>query len=62
MTKIRRPPPADVMPHLVDRFRQGWISVADFEALQYWLNSDPDVSLGDWYKKFPKFILAGQGE
>jgi hypothetical protein len=62
MTKIRKPPPAGVMRHLVDRFREGRISVADFEALQDWPDSDPDVPLGDWYKKFPKFILAGQGE
>jgi hypothetical protein len=27
------------MKHLVDRFREGRMSVADFDALQDWLNS-----------------------
>jgi hypothetical protein len=50
------------MRHLVDRFRDGRISVTDFDALQDWLNSNPDVPPGRWYKRFPKFILAGEGE
>jgi hypothetical protein len=50
------------MKHLVDRFREGRISVSDFDALRDWLDSDPDVPAGKWYKKFPKFILAGEGE
>lgn len=50
------------MTHLVDRFRDGRISVADFDALQDWLNSDPEVPQGEWYKVFPKFTLAGEGE
>ena len=50
------------MKHLVDRFRDGRISVADFDALQDWLNSDPDVPTGKWYKTFPKFTLAREGE
>ncbi len=62
MPKIRRPPPPYFMRHLVDRFRDGRISVTDFDALQDWLNSNPDVPPGKWYKRFPKFILAGDGE
>lgn len=49
------------MKHLVGRFREGRISVADFEALQAWLSSDPEVPAGKWYKRFPKFTLAGEG-
>jgi hypothetical protein len=45
MPKIRKPPPY-FMKHLVDRFREGRISVADFETLQEWLNSNPDVPSG----------------
>jgi len=30
--------------------------------LQDWLNSNPEVPSGKWYKRFPKFILAGEGE
>ena len=50
------------MRHLVDRFRDGRLSVADFDALQDWLNSDPDVPQGEWYKRFRAFTLAGEGE
>jgi hypothetical protein len=42
MPKIRKPPPY-FLKHLVDRFREGRISVDDFDALQDWLNSDPEV-------------------
>jgi len=50
------------MQHLVERFREGWISVSDFDAQQDWLDSDPDVPAGEWFKRFPKFTLAGEGE
>jgi hypothetical protein len=50
------------MEHLVQRFRDGRISVADFDELRDWLNSDPEVPQGEWYKRFPKFTLAGEGE
>jgi len=61
MPKIKKPPPY-FMKHLVDRFREGRISVSDFDALQDWLNSNPEVPAGAWYKRFPKFFLAGEGE
>jgi hypothetical protein len=44
MPRIKKPPPY-FMKHLVDRFREGRISVADFDALQDWLNSNPSSSL-----------------
>ena len=50
------------MDHLAQRFREGRISVADFDELLDWLNSDPEVPTGLWYKRFPKFVLAGEGE
>lgn len=36
--------------------------MADFLELKHWLESDPDVPPGMWYKRFRKFILAGEGE
>jgi hypothetical protein len=61
MPKIKKPPPY-FMKHLVDRFREGWISVSDFDTLQDWLSTNPDVPTGEWYKRFSKFPLAGEGE
>jgi hypothetical protein len=62
MPEIRKPPPPYFMQHLVDRFREGRISVSDFDALQDWLDSDPDVPPGAWFKRFAKFTLVGEGE
>ena len=50
------------MKHLVDRFREGRMSVADFDALQDWLDADPEVPPGEWYKRFSTFTLAGEDE
>ena len=50
------------MDHLALRFREGRISVADFDELHDWLESEPEVPPGMWYKRFNKFILAGEGE
>jgi hypothetical protein len=62
MPKIRKPPPAGVLAHLVARYREGRISVREFAALKHWLESDPDVPAGKWFKRFPSFILAGEGD
>jgi hypothetical protein len=47
---------------LVARYRDGRISRRDFEELKHWLESDPDVPAGKWFKRFDKFTLAGEGE
>ena len=62
MPKLRRPPPRQIMAHLALRFREGRISVADFDELHAWLESEPEVPPGMWYKRFKKFTLAGEGE
>lgn len=50
------------MQHLVERFRDGRIAVADFLELKHWLESDVEVPAGPWFKRFPNFTLAGEGE
>jgi hypothetical protein len=50
------------MDHLAKRFREGRISTADFGELYQWLASDPEVPNGRWFKRFKRFILAGEGE
>ena len=62
MPKIRKPPPPGVMNHLIDRFRNGRIAVDDFVELKHWLESDPDVPEGMWFKRFRGFTLAGESE
>jgi len=60
--KIKKPPPRGIMEHLVQRFRDGRITETDFVELKHWLESDPDVPNGRWYKRFRNFTLAGRGE
>lgn len=62
MPRLKKPPPGPIMDHLALRFRQGRITVSDFEELQSWLESDPEVPQEMWFKRFRKFILAGEGE
>jgi hypothetical protein len=50
------------MNHLLERFRDGRIAIADFHELKHWLESDADVPEGLWFKRFTKFTLAGEGE
>jgi hypothetical protein len=62
MPKIRRPPPAGIMMHLLERYRDGRIAVEDFVELKQWLESDVEVPDGMWFKRFSRFILTGEGE
>lgn len=61
MPKILKPPPRGILDHLALRFRQGRISLADFEELKHWLESDPEVPAGMWFKRFRRFTLVGEG-
>jgi len=60
--KIKKPPPRGILNHLVKRFREGRVSEADFLELKHWLDSDPEVPNGKWYKRFRSGTLAGHGE
>jgi len=62
MAKIRRPPPRGILDHLLERFREGRVSVDDLTELKHWLESGPEVPDGLWFKRFRKFTLAGEGE
>jgi len=62
MPKIRKPPPAGILNHLLQGFRDGRISVGDFTELKHWLESGVEVPSGRWYKRFSNFTLAGEGE
>lgn len=62
MRKIKKPPPPKILDHLVRRFREGRVSAADFLELKHWLESDPDVPPGKWFKRFKTGTLAGYGE
>ena len=50
------------MDHLADRLRLRRISADDLIALRDWLDSNPEVPKGDWFKIFDNFSICGKGE
>jgi hypothetical protein len=53
--------PPNVRQHLVDRMRDRAISIADLDKLRLWIESQPEVPEGDWYKDFGSFKICGHG-
>jgi len=63
MPKIRRSRlPATLVQHLSERVEQRNITEASLQLLLLWLNTNPEVPDGAWFKRFPGFILCGHGE
>ena len=53
--------PVGVREHLIDRMRDRAISIADLNQLRLWIDSKPEVPVGDWYKDFGSFKICGEG-
>jgi hypothetical protein len=53
--------PENVRHHLIDRMRDRAISITDLNQLRVWIDSQPDVPEGDWYKDFGSFKICGRG-
>ena len=53
--------PVAVREHLIERMRDRSISIADLNLLRLWIESEPEVPEGDWYKDFGSFKICGQG-
>jgi len=47
---------------LVDRVRQREIATDQLELLFDWLETEPEVPEGRWFKRFPELIVCGEGE
>lgn len=50
------------MDHLADRIRLRQISADELIALRDWLDTNPEVPTGDWFRTFENFFLCGKGE
>jgi hypothetical protein len=63
MPKIRRHnlPPA-LLRHLLDRIRSREISAEQLGLLADWLDTEPDVPEGKWFKRFSGMIVCGEGD
>ena len=63
MPKIRRAKlPEAVLIHLLARTRQRGISHDHIILLARWLDTEPEVPGGKWFKSFPGMIVCGEGE
>lgn len=63
MPKVRRQnlPPA-LFQHLLDRIQSRKIPATQLELLANWLDTEPDVPEGQWYKRFSGLTVCGEGE
>ena len=53
--------PAGLRDHLVERMRDRNITVEDLNQLRLWIESQPEVPEGPWFKDFGSFKLCGEG-
>jgi hypothetical protein len=61
--KVRRQnlPPA-LFQHLLERIQSRKIPATQLELLATWLDMEPDVPEGEWYKSFSGMTVCGEGE
>ena len=54
--------PAPLLAHLLDHIRKRNISANQLGLLADWLDTEPVVPDGKWFKKFSGMIVRGEGE
>jgi hypothetical protein len=61
--KVRRQnlPPA-LFHHLLERIQSRTIRATQLELLAAWLDTEPEVPEGEWYKRFSDMTVSGEGE
>jgi len=61
--KVRRQnlPPA-LFQHLLERIQSRKIRATQLELLATWLDAEPEVPEGEWYKGFSGMTVCGEGE
>ena len=52
--------PEGVRRHLIERMQDRAISIADLNQLRLWIETQPEVPEGDWYKDFGSFKICGR--
>jgi hypothetical protein len=63
MPKIRREKvPEALLDHLYLRIQQRQISFEQLGEFATWLEGEPEVPNGKWFKRFPGMIVCGEGE
>jgi hypothetical protein len=63
MPRIRRHNlPRQLLAHLLDRIKRRNISTDQLGLLADWLDTEPEVSDGKWFRKFSGMTVCGEGE
>ena len=63
MPKVRRRNlPTALLNHLLYRIARRNIAADQLGLLAVWLDTEPDVPEGKWYKQFPGVTACGEGE
>ena len=63
MPEVRRHAlPRAVFRHHLDRVEERAIPAEQFGLLADWLDTNPIVPSGRWFKRFPEMIICGEGE
>ncbi|HEX9048700.1 MAG TPA: hypothetical protein VF988_16860 [Verrucomicrobiae bacterium] len=63
MPRVRRQNvPEALLRHLLTRMRQRGVSAEQIALLAQWLDGNPEVPVGKWFKKFSSLTVCGEGE
>ena len=63
MPKVRRRNlPPILLNHLLDRIARRNIAADQLGLFADWLDTQPDVPAGRWYKRFSGMTVCGEGE
>lgn len=62
MPKIQRKDiPRPLFAHLLQRVQERNIGAEAIASLAAWLDTNPEVPEGSWYKRFPTMTVCGTG-
>src|SRR5215831_1715843 len=53
--------PKKLRQHLIQRMADRSITIGDLNQLRLWVDSNPEVPEGEWYKDFGSFKVCGEG-
>ena len=59
---LRRNLPKALYDHLLERVQQRHITGEQLMLMVDWLDTQPEVPAGKWFKRFPGMIVCGEGE
>jgi hypothetical protein len=62
MPKVQRKDiPRPLFAHLLQRIQERNINAKALESLAVWLDTEPEVPNGEWFKRFATMTVCGEG-